>query len=115
MKKDLICIICPRGCSLSVDTDCTPISVTGHSCPKGEQYGIDETTNPTRTVTSIVRVSNREDTMVSVKTSSPVPKGKIFAVMEEIRKVSIPAPVKIGDVIIRDLFGADIVATKDIL
>ena len=95
MKKELTCIICPRGCTLTVNIENSNVSVSGNSCPKGEQYGINECTNPTRTVTSIVRVANREDTMVSVKTSIPIPKDKIFEVMGEIRKVSVEAPVKI--------------------
>ena len=115
MKKELTCIICPRGCTLTVNIENSNVSVSGNSCPKGEQYGSNECTNPTRTVTSIVRVTNREDTMVSVKTSIPIPKDKIFEVMGEIRKVSVEAPVKIGDVIISDLFGADIISTKEIL
>lgn len=115
MKRELTCIICPRGCTLAVEIKNGKCTVSGNACPKGERYGIDESTAPTRTVTSIVRVSNREDTMVSVKTSYPVPKDKIFDIMEEIRKVSVQAPVKIGDVIISDLYGADIIATKDIL
>lgn len=115
MKKELTCIICPRGCTLTVDIENDNVSVSGNSCPKGEQYGINECTNPTRTVTSIVRVTNREDTMVSVKTSAPIPKGKIFEVMGKIRKAAVEAPVKIGDIIIPDLFGADVVATKEIL
>jgi CxxC motif-containing protein len=115
MKKELICIICPRGCTLTVDTDSTPVSVSGNACKRGEQYGRDEILNPTRTVTSIVRVSNREDTMVSVKTSCPIPKENIFDVMENIHAASVDAPVKIGDVIIHDLFGADVITTKDII
>ena len=115
MKKELICIICPRGCTLTVDTDKDPVEVSGNACPKGAQYGHDEVLNPTRTVTSIVRVANREDTMVSVKTSCPIPKENIFDVMENIRAASVDAPVKIGDVIIHDLFGADVIATKDII
>ena len=78
MKKELICIVCPRGCSLVVDTDTDPATVNGNACPKGAEYGRNEVLNPTRTVTSIVRVENREDTMVSVKTSAPVPKDKMF-------------------------------------
>ncbi len=115
MKKELICIICPRGCTLTVDTDKQPVEVIGNACSKGEVYGRDEVMNPTRTVTSIVRVANREDTMVSVKTSCPVPKDKIFNTMEAIRNVSVNAPVRIGDVIIHDIFGADVIATKDVL
>ena len=72
MKRNLTCIICPRGCTLTVETEGDKVSVSGNSCPKGAVYGIEETTRPTRTVTSVVRVSNREDTMVSVKTAEPV-------------------------------------------
>ncbi len=114
MKKELTCIICPRGCTLAVEIRNGKCTVSGNACPKGEKYGIDECTAPTRTVTSVVRVTNREDTMVSVKTSCPVPKDKIFDVMAEIRKTSLQAPVKIGDVIIENLYGADIIATKEI-
>ena len=114
MKKDLICIICPRGCSLSADIDSGKISVSGNACPKGEQYAIDECTNPTRTVTAVVRVDNRTDTMVSVKTENPIPKDKIFEVMEIINKTTISAPIKIGDVIYENIFDAKIVATKNI-
>ena len=115
MSQNLTCIICPRGCALTVTKSKGNLTVTGNSCPKGKQYAIDECTNPTRTVTSSVRVENREDTMVSVKTASPVPKDKIFEVMSLIRAKSVCAPVKIGDIIIKDVFGTNIVATKNII
>ena len=114
MIRDMTCIICPRGCALRVEINGDNITVTGNSCPKGKQYAIDESTNPTRTVTSSVRIENREDTMVSVKTASPVPKDKIFEVMRLIRAKSVCAPVKIGNIIIKDVFGTNIVATKNI-
>ncbi len=114
MTRDMTCIICPRGCALKVEINGDNITVTGNSCPKGKQYAIDECTNPTRTVTSSVRVENRDDTMVSVKTASPVPKDKIFEVMSLIRAKSVCAPVGIGDIIIKDVFGTNIVATKNI-
>ena len=114
MTRDMTCIICPRGCALKVEINGDNITVTGNSCPKGRQYAIDECTNPTRTVTSSVRVENREDTMVSVKTASLVPKDKIFEVMRLIRAKSVCAPVGIGDIIIKDVFGTNIVATKNI-
>lgn len=62
-----------------------------------------------------MRVENRENTMVSVKTASPVPKENIFNVIELIKKTSVKAPVKIGDVILTNIFGTDIIATKDII
>ena len=113
MSKELTCIVCPRGCLLTIDDN---LNVTGNSCPRGAQYAKDEMTNPKRMITSIVRVKNRENMMVSVKTSTSIPKGKIFEVMAEIEKVSVNAPVHIGDIVIKDVLGtgSDIVATKEI-
>lgn len=112
MKRNLTCIICPRGCALTADITPRGVAVTGHTCPKGEEYAVRECTNPVRTVTSTVRVSNRKDTMVSVKTEIPVPKGSMMAVMEKLRSISVAAPVEIGAVILEDVFGSRIVATK---
>ena len=115
MNRTLTCIICPRGCTLNVEINGDDITVTGAACKNGEKYAVEECTRPTRTVTSIVRVANRPDTMVSVKTEAPVPKEEIFTVMEKIRAASVNAPVNIGDVIIDDIFGTKIIATKTIL
>ena len=113
MSKELTCIVCPRGCRLTIDDN---LNVTGNSCPRGAQYAKDELTNPKRMITSIVRVKNRENMMVSVKTSTSIPKGKIFDVLKEIEKVGVDAPVHIGDILIKDVLGtgSDIVATKEI-
>ena len=114
MNRDLICIICPRGCAMHVDGTADNLTVTGNTCPKGKQYAIDECTNPTRTVTSTVRVANRVDTMVSVKTAAPIPKEHIFDVMRAIRTAKVEAPIKAGSVILSDLYGTDVIATKAI-
>ena len=111
--KEFTCIICPRGCHLKVDDE---MNVTGNVCPRGKMYAISELTNPVRSITSSVRVNNRDDLLVSVKTSGPVPKGKIFDVMEEINSLSVSAPTRIGDVVKKDILGlgVDILITKNI-
>lgn len=114
MKRNLTCIICPRGCSLEVEILENGVTVKGNACPKGELYGIDECTHPTRTVTSIVRVANRQDTMVSVKTENPIPKENIFDLMKEISAKEVNAPIEIGDVICDNIFGTRVIATKRI-
>lgn len=115
MKKVITCIVCPRGCTMTAEIQGETVSVTGNSCARGEKHAIGECTNPIRSLTSIVRVSNREDTMVSVKSAAPVPKGKMFEIMERIHATAVQAPVRIGDVLIPDVFGTDIIATKEIL
>ena len=115
MNRNLICIICPRGCALSVTGEGENLKVTGNACPKGAQYAIDECTHPQRTVTSVVRVANRVDTMVSVKTLEPIPKERIFDVMKRIRATEVEAPIRAGTVILADVYGTQVVATKTIL
>ncbi|MDO4294032.1 MAG: DUF1667 domain-containing protein [Eubacteriales bacterium] len=115
--KNLICICCPLGCSLSVTLKNGEVTaVSGNSCPRGADYGRREATHPTRTVTSTVRVTGGTLPVVSVKTSADIPKAKIGSVIEAIRRLSVPAPVHIGDVLLKNAAGtqADIVATKNI-
>ena len=114
MNREITCIVCPRGCRLTADIQGETITVTGQGCSRGEKHAIDEILNPVRSLTSIVRVSNREDTMVSVKSAAPVPKGKMFEIMDLIHSASVEAPVAIGDVIIPDVCGTQIIATKEI-
>ena len=110
---ELICITCPRGCHLKVDEN---LNVTGNMCPRGAAYAKAELTHPVRMVTSTVAVDSLTQARLPVKTKEPIPKELIFKIMEEIEKVSVKAPIKIGDVIIRNVLGTgvDIVATKNI-
>lgn len=116
MVKELTCISCPLGCPLKVEVDETGavLSVTGNTCKRGEEYGRKEVTAPTRTVTSTIKVEGASVPVTSVRTKTDIPKDKIFACMEEIRKAAAKAPVHIGDVVIRDVAGTgvDVVATK---
>lgn len=115
MKKEMICIVCPRGCALTVENEQGCVTVTGNACSKGKTYGEEELIAPKRTVTTVVRVANRTDTMVSVKTASPVPKEKMADVVAHCRTLTVNAPVCVGDVISYGVFGADIVVTKEII
>ncbi len=107
---DVICTVCPRGCSLNVDIN--KMSVSGNACKRGETYGINEATNPKRTVCSTVRVENGK--MVSVKTKDPIKKAEIFTLMQVVREKKVLPPVKIGDIIIKNVCGTDIIATDNV-
>ncbi len=115
MKRTITCIVCPRGCTMTAEISGENIAVSGNACARGEKHAIGECTNPVRSLTSIVRVSNREDTMVSVKSAAPIPKGKLFEIMDLIHGTAVEAPIHIGDVVLPDVFGTDIVATKEVL
>ena len=115
MKKGLICINCPRGCTINVEYDEEKIlSVTGQTCPRGEQYAKDEILHPKRVVTSIIRVNGGKDPVTSVRTDGAVPKELIFDVMKEINQASVESPVNIGDVAIENVLdtGVDVIVTR---
>ena len=114
MKREITCIVCPRGCRMTAEIQGENITVTGNFCPRGEKHAMDEILHPMRSLTSIVRVSNRKDTMVSVKSEHPVPKGEMFAIMERIHATTVEAPVAMGDCIIDNVCGTRIIATKEI-
>lgn len=114
MKRTLTCIICPRGCTLTAEIENGQVAVTGHTCPKGAEYAVNEVLHPMRTVTATIRVSNRRDTMVSVKTAAPVPKDRMMDVMAVLRKTNLEAPISIGQILLPDIEGSAIIATKSI-
>lgn len=114
MKRNLTCIICPKGCSLTAEIIGEQVEVSGYTCPRGKEYATYELLHPVRTVTAVVRVANRDNTMVSVKTAIPVPKDQMMDVMDVIHKLTVHAPVSIGQVLASNICGADIVATKEI-
>ena len=74
-KRELTCIGCPLGCALTVEIDGNEVvSVTGNTCKRGDDYARKEVTNPTRIVTSSVRVEGGTLAAVSVKTKEDIPK-----------------------------------------
>lgn len=111
--KELICIVCPKGCHLKVDEE-NGFTVTGNSCPRGAEYGKVELTNPTRVVTSTVRCQGGVHPRCPVKTDRAVPKGKMFEVMQALEGVVLTAPVEVGQVVLENVCGtgASIVTTR---
>ena len=115
--RNLTCISCPMGCPITVEMEGEEIiSVTGNTCKRGEVYARKEVTNPTRIVTSTVKVLGGAADMVSVKTKEDIPKGKIFECVRALKGVEIEAPVHIGHVVVQNAAGTgvDIVATKNV-
>lgn len=111
--KELICIVCPKGCHLKVD-EARDYAVTGNSCPRGAEYGRAELTHPTRVVTSTVRCKGGAYPRCPVKTSGPIPKSEIFAAVALLDGVTLTAPVQVGQVVVENVCGTgvDFVATR---
>lgn len=115
--QSLTCINCPLGCALEVTLeDGNVIDVTGNTCPRGAAYGEKEVTNPTRIVTSTVRVLDGTREVVSGKTISDVPKNAVMEVARALSDVVVEAPVEIGDVLVKNIAdtGVDFIATSTV-
>ena len=115
--RKLTCIGCPMGCEITVElNEGKVLSVTGNTCKNGEIYANKECTNPRRIVTSTVRVSGGKLNVVSVKTEKDIPKNKIFDCISQLKKIEVNAPVKIGDVILKDAAGTgiNVIASKNV-
>ena len=112
---NLICIMCPKGCHLK-DDEKHEYAVTGNNCPKGAEYGHNELKNPTRVITSTVRLNSKNACRLPVKTDGEIPKYMMEEAMRLLDKVEVTAPVKVGDVVIDNVFrtGVNFVATKTV-
>jgi CxxC motif-containing protein len=105
---NLTCIVCPNGCSLDARVTPQGLVVTGHRCPKGEEYAREEVTDPHRTVTAVARTSSKEWPCAPVKTAAAVPRAVISAVLRQVRALRVDLPVRCGDVALRDAGGTGV-------
>lgn len=113
-KVNMTCIICPKGCGLTVEVENGKVvEVSGNTCARGVTYAQNEIENPIRTLTSSVAVRNGVHPRVSVKTDREIPKGKMMECARALKGVEVEAPVRIGDVLIENVVGtgSNIVAT----
>ena len=116
-KVEITCISCPMGCDveLEIDDNDQITCMEGASCKAGEKYVKNEYYNPTRILPTTARVNNGVLPLVPVKSKDPLPKELLEKAMKEIAKVELQAPVKLGDIVVKNILdtGVDIVATRD--
>lgn len=114
--KELTCIVCPVGCKLTVEKQGDDYVVKGNVCKRGTDYAIEELTNPTRMLTSTVKLNNSTHVRLPVHSSAPIPKGKIFEAMDVINSTVAKAPLSVGDPVIKNILdtGVDICASRTV-
>lgn len=115
MKRTFTCIVCPNGCEITAEYEgAAVLSITGATCPKGEDYVRQELTDPRRTIATSVRLLGGELPLVSVRLDAPIPKGEIFRVMEQINQITLTAPTRVGQVLIENVcgLGSNVIVTK---
>ena len=115
MEKNLVCIVCPVGCRLAVTELNGEIKISGNKCKKGIGYAQEEMTNPLRMICTTVKIKGGIHSVVPVKTDKAIPEKYKLEVVKAVNKIELESPVKMGDIIIPDLFGTgvNIVAERD--
>lgn len=114
--KEIICIVCPNGCYMQIE-DKNQIKVIGNLCKRGEEFAIQELTNPMRSLTTTVRTTSEDMPMLPVRTKGEIPKSKIEEAMMILNKIEISSSVTCGEVILKNILGfnCDIIATCSLI
>jgi len=115
--QEVICVLCPVGCRIIVeikDGEITKLENAG--CKRGRGYAEQEIKFPVRDFFTTVRVKGGRIPVVSVRSTGPVPKHMLMRCASKLAKIIVPAPVRIGDIIVKNLMnlGVDIIATKNV-
>lgn len=115
--EQLVCIVCPRGCTMTLNETEDGLTVTGNACPRGKAFAVAERTQPMRTLCTTVATAFPHVPVLPVRVSGEIPKDRIFDVMAAINAVEITRPVGRGEAVLTNVcgLGVDVIATSNIL
>ncbi|SHE71170.1 CxxC motif-containing protein [Marinitoga hydrogenitolerans DSM 16785] len=118
LVKELTCVRCPLGCKVKIEytKELEVLEISGNKCPRGREYAIQEISDPHRILVTSVKVKNGKYLLASVKTSDAIPLRLFDEAMDIIEKLEVEAPVKRGDIVIKNFLGtgADLVVTRSV-
>lgn len=114
--KNLVCVVCPRGCRLTVNETPEGLTVEGNSCPRGEKYAKQEVVCPMRMLATTVKLENAKIHRCPVRTSGQIPRELMMKVTCEAAHITLTAPVRAGQVVIQNVCdtGEDLIVTRNI-
>ena len=114
--KEIRCIVCPTGCLVHVENVNGELVIEGHSCNRGEEYAREEFIAPKRILTTTIRVENGFLPLIPVRSDKPLPKERLQEALKEIAITEVKAPIKMGEVLIKNVLGLDtnIIASRDL-
>jgi CxxC motif-containing protein len=112
-----LCINCPLGCRLEVDTEGDDIlQVRGNACKRGDTFARQEHADPRRFVTTTVAIAGAPWPRLPVATAEAIPKDLMQQLCEALHALRLEAPVELGQVVLSDALGSgiDVVATRSL-
>jgi CxxC motif-containing protein len=115
-KKHFTCVICPLGCEIDVELqNGNVVSINGSKCQKGKEFVLQELEEAMRILTTTVPIKGAKWAMLPVRTDKPIPKRLLFKVIEQLADIELRAPVKMYDVVLKDVADTDatVIATRN--
>jgi len=117
-EKNIICIMCPMGCliTVTIDDNGDILRFSGNLCKEGEKYAKAECTFAGRVLTTTILTRNSLRKLLPVKTNQPIPKEQLMDAMVFISKLKVKPPVKVGQIMVKNLMDmqVDLVATDEL-
>lgn len=113
-EQEVLCIVCPTGCTIKAKREGSDVVVEGALCPRGVEYAKKEVLSPVRRVMTVIKVRGGNLPTVSVITRDPIPKDCIWKVVRALVNIEVEAPIEVGQVILRNICGTDVVATRQV-
>jgi len=89
--------------------------VSGYECDRGAKYARQEFMDPRRSVSTTVAISGAKWPRLPVRVLGAIHKNQVLEGMRKIHALKIQAPVKMGQVLIRDFMGEkgiDVIACR---
>lgn len=110
------CIICPKGCSLSLQYIDVKPKICGNRCLRGKDFFLQEMKQPLRKFSTTVKVSNGDLEVCPVSSKKQLPKELILDLIRYLNSMNLKAPIKYGDMILEifEEYEVEIIATRDI-
>ncbi|MDR0451100.1 MAG: DUF1667 domain-containing protein [Treponema sp.] len=100
---NLVCLVCPNSCLLSVEHEGGAAQVANNGCSRGAEFAVKELNDPERSLTSTVKVRNGEFPLVSVRSDRPVKKKELLGLIRHLDSLTVEAPVSGGQALVSGL------------
>lgn len=113
--SEIVCIVCPNGCPLTITMEGEEVVVNGAKCKRGILFAKEEMTAPKRSVTTTVKTIFKKRPVLPVRTDGDIPKEKIEDLIDEMAQVVVDRVVSRGEVIAHHVVGTliDVISTSD--
>ncbi len=115
LSENVICVTCPKGCTLIVTRDGETVIDVENGCKRGKDYAQQELIDPRRMVASSVRLKGGLHPLLPVYTSAPFPKPRIPELLALLRKIEISTPVTLDQIVLENVLdtGINIHASRE--